>query len=203
MSIEADTLVRTLRTQRLLPVLREPDADAAVARVSALAAAGCGVVELTTSTAGWDRALAGTVGLTDRSGRRLVVGMGTVSTEEQAATAVGAGAAFLVSPYPAPAVRAVADRAGIVFIEGGFAPGEIAAAAAHGPAKVFPAHVGGPAYIKSLLAVLPGAVLIPTGGITIEEASDYLAAGAPAVGVGSSLPADPEQLRRVFDVDPS
>ena len=63
---------------------------------------------------------------------------------------------FLVSPYPAEAVRAYAAETSTVFLEGGFTPGEIAEASARGIAKLFPAHVGGPAYLRSVLAVLPG-----------------------------------------------
>jgi 2-dehydro-3-deoxyphosphogluconate aldolase/(4S)-4-hydroxy-2-oxoglutarate aldolase len=184
-----------LAAQRLLPVLRDPDPAGATARVAALLAAGCRVVELTTSTQDWPAALAGCV---RAAGDRALIGVGTVTTAEQAATAIDGGAAFLVSPYPSPAVRGVADDAGTLFVEGGFTPGEIAAAAARGPAKVFPAHVGGPAFIRSLLAVLPGAQLIPTGGIGGGDVADYLAAGAFAVGVGSGLPADPAELAAVF-----
>jgi 2-dehydro-3-deoxyphosphogluconate aldolase/(4S)-4-hydroxy-2-oxoglutarate aldolase len=176
-----------LAAQRVLPVLREPDPAGATARVGELLAAGCRVVELTTSTADWPTALADSV--LAAAGRALI-GVGTVTTAEQATAAIEGGAAFLVSPYPSPAVRGTADDAGTLFVEGGFTPGEIAAAAARGPAKVFPAHVGGPAFIRSLLAVLPGAQLIPTGGISGADVGGYLAAGAFAVGVGSGLPAD-------------
>ncbi|WP_051806957.1 hypothetical protein [Streptomyces sp. NRRL F-2664] len=86
-----------------------------------------------------------------------------MSTTAQAETALDAGAAFLVSPYPAPEVRAVARRRGAVFIEGGYTPAEIASAVrSAGAAKIFPAHVGGPRFVRSLRAVLPDAVLIPT-----------------------------------------
>jgi 2-dehydro-3-deoxyphosphogluconate aldolase/(4S)-4-hydroxy-2-oxoglutarate aldolase len=180
-----------LAAQRVLPVLREPDPTTAVARVGALLAAGARVIELTTSTPDWLVALADCVRLGD-----ALIGMGTITTADQALAAIDVGAAFLVSPYPAPAVRAVS--AGIPFVEGGFTPGEIAAAAEFGPAKVFPAHVGGPAFLRSLRAVLPAADLVPTGGIGLDDVPAYLAAGALAVGVGSGLPVDPVELARVF-----
>ncbi|TDC64695.1 bifunctional 4-hydroxy-2-oxoglutarate aldolase/2-dehydro-3-deoxy-phosphogluconate aldolase [Streptomyces hainanensis] len=183
-----------MRAQRLLPVLRSPDVAAAVAAVRALADAGCRVVELTTSTPDWRRALAD---CRERHGDALL-GVGTVTTAEQASTAIGAGADFLVSPYPAPAVRTVAARHGVTFVEGGFTPAEIADAAGRGPAKVFPAHVGGPRFLASLRAVLPDAALIPTGGVSIEQAPAYLDAGALAVGVGSGLPEEPAALARLF-----
>ncbi|MCX4695242.1 bifunctional 4-hydroxy-2-oxoglutarate aldolase/2-dehydro-3-deoxy-phosphogluconate aldolase [Streptomyces sp. NBC_01408] len=189
-----------IAAQRLLPVLRNADADQAVRQATALLAAGCRAVELTTSTTGWAEAVTRTVPLSDAHGRRALVGVGTVTSTAQAEAALDAGAAFLVSPYPAPEVREVAGRRAAVFIEGGFTPGEIAAAArSAGAAKVFPAHVGGPRFIRSLKAVLPDeALIIPTGGIRPGDVHEWLAAGATAVGIGDGLPADPAELAAVF-----
>ncbi|MFD9356630.1 bifunctional 4-hydroxy-2-oxoglutarate aldolase/2-dehydro-3-deoxy-phosphogluconate aldolase [Streptomyces sp. NPDC060031] len=188
-----------MAAQRLLPVLRDADADEAVRRTAVLLAAACRAVELTTSTPGWAEAVARTAPLTDARGRPALIGVGTVTTAEHARTALDAGAAFLVSPYPAPEVREVAAERRAVFVEGGFTPGEIASAArSAGAAKVFPAHVGGPRFIRSLTAVLPDALIIPTGGIAPAEVGDWLAAGAAAVGIGSGLPADPAELAAVF-----
>lgn len=184
------TLSAALARQRVLPVLREPNAAVAIEKVKSLLAAGARVIELTTTIPDWAEALSGC------TPAEAFIGVGTVTTATQARTAITGGAAFLVSPYPSPAVRAAAAET--PFIEGGFTPAEIAAAAAYGPAKVFPAHVGGPAYLRSLRAVLPDALLIPTGGISLTEVKDYLAVGALAVGVGSGLPADPAELARVF-----
>lgn len=188
-----------MAAQRLLPVLRDADADRAVRRTTALLAAGCRVVELTTSTPGWAEAVARTAPLADAHGRPALIGLGTVTTADQAETALDAGAAFLISPYPAPEVRAVAGRRGAVFVEGGFTPAEIASAVrATGAAKVFPAHVGGPRFVRSLKAVLPEGLLVPTGGIRPAEIREWLAAGATAVGIGSGLPEDPAELAAVF-----
>ncbi|WP_078095858.1 bifunctional 4-hydroxy-2-oxoglutarate aldolase/2-dehydro-3-deoxy-phosphogluconate aldolase [Streptomyces sp. fd1-xmd] len=188
-----------LAAQRLLPVLRNAGAGQAVRAATALLAAGCRAVELTTSTPGWAGAVARTAGLADAHGRPALIGVGTVTTAAQARAALDAGAAFLVSPYPAPEVREAAARHGAVFIEGGFTPAEIASAVrAAGAAKVFPAHVGGPGFVRSLRAVLPDGVLVPTGGIRPDEVPDWIAAGATAVGIGSGLPADPDALAAVF-----
>ncbi|MGW7333030.1 bifunctional 4-hydroxy-2-oxoglutarate aldolase/2-dehydro-3-deoxy-phosphogluconate aldolase [Streptomyces sp. NPDC054840] len=192
-------LYAVLAAQRVLPVLRDADADESVRRTTSLLAAGCRAVELTTSTPGWAGAVTRTAPLSDLHGRPALIGVGTVTTTAQAETALDAGAAFLVSPYPAPEVRAVALRREAPFIEGGFTPGEIAAAVrAAGAAKVFPAHVGGPGFVRSLRAVLPGAVLVPTGGIRPAEVPDWLAAGATAVGIGGGLPSGPDELAAVF-----
>jgi 2-dehydro-3-deoxyphosphogluconate aldolase / (4S)-4-hydroxy-2-oxoglutarate aldolase len=193
-----EAFIAAAAVQRLVPVLRLPDAAAAVARTQSLLHAGCRVVELTTTVPDWPQALAECRELAGTAGIAALIGMGTVTTAAQAVTAVSAGAQFLVSPFPVPGVRPVADRAGVILIEGGFTPAEIADAASRGPAKVFPAHVGGPAFIRSLRAILPGAQLIPTGGIAVSQAGDYLDAGALAVGIGSGLPADDAGLASLF-----
>ena len=193
--------IAAVAAQRLVPVLRLPNAAAAVARTLSLLDAGCRVVELTTTVPDWPQALAECSELARSTYAAALIGMGTVTTAAQAATAVSAGAQFLVSPFPVPEVRPVADRAGVILIEGGFTPAEIAAAASRGPAKVFPAHVGGPGFIRSLKAILPGAQLIPTGGIAISQAGDYLDAGALAVGIGSGLPADAAGLANLFGAE--
>jgi 2-dehydro-3-deoxyphosphogluconate aldolase/(4S)-4-hydroxy-2-oxoglutarate aldolase len=193
-------LTAALATQRLLPVLRSAEAATAAVRAATLIAAGLRVVELTTTTRDWPDAVrtvtatfagAAAAGAGDTG---ATVGVGTVTTADQARTAIEAGARFLVSPFPVPEVRGVAAEAAVPLVEGGFTPAEIADAVRRGPAKVFPAHVGGPAFIRSVLAVLPGARLIPTGGIPAEHAASYLAAGALAVGIGSALPSDPVAL---------
>jgi 2-dehydro-3-deoxyphosphogluconate aldolase / (4S)-4-hydroxy-2-oxoglutarate aldolase len=169
---------------RVLPVLRAPDAPTALDQARRVLAAGLGVVELTATTPGWADALA----TLRREAPAATLGMGTVTDAATAEEAVAAGAGFLVSPWAAPAVRAIADRAGVPFLEGALSPTELAAAlAAGGAAKLFPAHVGGPAYLRSILAVRPGARIVPTGGIRLEDVPAWLDAGAFAVGVGSEL----------------
>ena len=165
----------------VLPVVRAADARAALAVAERLVEAGHEVVELTATTGGWDAALA-------EAGRRwpgIRLAGGTLRTPDDAERALRAGASFLVSASPAPDVRAVAEREGVPFVEGGFTPAEVTAASARGPAKLFPAHVGGPQYLRSLLAVLPGAEIVATGGVSPEQAEQYLAAGAAAVGINA------------------
>jgi 2-dehydro-3-deoxyphosphogluconate aldolase/(4S)-4-hydroxy-2-oxoglutarate aldolase len=172
-----------LRHARVVPVLRVADAKAALHVLGQVADAGLPAAELTATTAGWADALA-------EARRRwpgLLTGVGTVTTAQQARQAAGLGAGFLVSPYPAPEARDAAVSEGVPFIEGGFTPAEIAAAASRGIAKLFPAHVGGSQYLSTLLSVLPGALIIPTGGIKPADAAAWLRAGALAVGVGRAL----------------
>lgn len=183
-----EDVIAAIGRGRLVPVLRADSADAARSTVERLLDGGITVVELTATTPDWPDVLA----WTRERWPEATIGAGTVVTAQDATAALERGADFLVSPYPAPAVRPVADAAGALFVEGGLTPGELAAAAAHGPAKVFPAHVGGPAYLRSVLQILPGARLVPTGGIALGQVADYLAAGAFAVGVGRDLAAAPD-----------
>lgn len=186
-------LVRQLRASRIVPVLRVGRADEALELTGRCVRAGLPTIEFTVTTAGWVEAV--------RAARtewpELVIGVGTLLSQLDAERAAEAGAQFLVSPIPAPAVRSTAERFGLPFVEGGFTPAEVAAAAVLGPAKLFPAHVGGPAYLRSLLAVLPGAGIVPTGGIGLAEVPHWLAAGALAVGVGSDLTAGGDIAGRV------
>jgi 2-dehydro-3-deoxyphosphogluconate aldolase/(4S)-4-hydroxy-2-oxoglutarate aldolase len=169
---------------RVLPVLRAPDVATALDQARRVLAAGLGVVELTATTPGWAHALA----TLREEAPSAIVGTGTVTDAATAEAAIDAGSAFLVSPHAAPAVRAIADRAGVPFLEGALSPTELAAVlAAGGAAKLFPAHVGGPAYLRSILAVMPGARIVPTGGIRLGDVPEWLDAGAFAVGVGSDL----------------
>ncbi len=188
-----DELLAALAPRPLLPVLRTGSAEEALDVARRVADAGLPVVELTGTTPGWEQAL--TVLRAERPG--LVVGVGTMTTAEDAVKAVDAGAQFLVSPWPVPAVRPVAERGGVAFLEGACTPAELADAVSRGPVKLFPAHLGGPAYLRSVLAVLPGARIVPTGGIRLADVGEWLAAGAVAVGVGADLTAPGDLGQRV------
>lgn len=181
--VSARDIADSIGAARLLPVLRLPNADAAARLARELTGAGVGALELTATTPGWEELLEGL----RRELPSVVIGMGTLTTAAAAERAVAAGAGFLVSPYAAPDVRHVATSAGILLVEGGFSPREVAAAAAQGPAKLFPATVGGPDYLRALLAIMPLAEIIPTGGVGVDDVPAYLTAGAFAVGVGSDL----------------
>jgi 2-dehydro-3-deoxyphosphogluconate aldolase/(4S)-4-hydroxy-2-oxoglutarate aldolase len=178
-----EAIEEQLSVAKVVPVLRPTSSDGLAGQVEALVAGGITAIEATTVTPGWDKVLP----QLRHAYPDLALGVGTVTTVAHAEAAIHAGASFLVSPWNVPAVREVATRAEILLIEGGMTPGEVAAAAAFGVAKVFPASLGGPEYIRALQTVIPGARLIPTGGIGLEQVPEYLAAGAFAVGVGSAL----------------
>ncbi|HEU4701928.1 MAG TPA: 2-dehydro-3-deoxyphosphogluconate aldolase [Conexibacter sp.] len=122
-----------------------------------------------------------------------LVGAGTVMSAADAERALGAGARFLLSPVLRPEVVDAAHAAGAAAIPGAFTPTEIDACARMGAdlVKLFPADRLTPADLRALLAALPDAKLLPTGGITAANAAEWLAAGAVAVGVGGALTTDP------------
>jgi len=122
-----------------------------------------------------------------------LIGAGTVMTAADAERALDAGARFLLSPVLRPEVIEAAHAAGAAAVPGAFTPTEIDACMRAGAdlVKLFPADRLTPADLRVLLAALPDARLIPTGGITAANAAEWLAAGAVAVGVGGALTREP------------
>jgi 2-dehydro-3-deoxyphosphogluconate aldolase/(4S)-4-hydroxy-2-oxoglutarate aldolase len=119
----------------------------------------------------------------------LILGAGTVTDAETAERVIDAGAKFLVSPvFRLPLIEA-AGRRGVPIMPGCFSPTEILAAWEAGAdiVKVFPATALGPGFLRDVHGPLPQVKLMPTGGVTVENAGDWIRAGAVAVGVGSAL----------------
>jgi 2-dehydro-3-deoxyphosphogluconate aldolase/(4S)-4-hydroxy-2-oxoglutarate aldolase len=193
LAMDMATIERRLRDVRIVPVVRVAAPGRARELVERILEAGLDVVELTTTIPGW----AAVAAAVRSEHRNLAVGIGTVTSIEQAEQAIEIGADFCVSPRLVPDARAALDIAGIPFIEGGLTPTEVLDAASRGVAKLFPAHVGGVRYLSSLLAVAPDARIVPTGGIPLDEVSAWLRAGAIAVGVGSDLTAPGDIASRV------
>lgn len=124
-----------------------------------------------------------------------LVGAGTVMSAADAVAALDAGARFLLSPVLRPEVVAAAHEADAAAVPGAFTPTEIDACMRAGAdlVKLFPADRLAPADARVLLAALPGARLLPTGGISAANAREWLDAGAVAVGVGGALTREPER----------
>lgn len=120
------------------------------------------------------------------------VGVGTVLTEAQARDAIGAGAAFLVTPAVVPEVIAYGAARGVPVYAGALTPTEVWTAHRAGAThiKIFPASAVGPEYLAALRRPYPGLDFVPVGGVGLAEARAYLDAGASAVGVGSPLIGD-------------
>lgn len=155
----------------------------------ALVAGGISAFELTLNEPA-DAALASMAELARRFSQTvLLVGAGTVLSVDAAARAVDAGAGFLVCPHVGPDVIRWSIERRVPIIPGGFTATEIHGAWARGATavKVFPASLIGPAGLRELRGPLPSIPLIPTGGVTIDDAAAYIRAGAVAIGVGSWL----------------
>jgi len=119
------------------------------------------------------------------------LGAGTVRTADDASAAIAAGATFAVSPALTASVTACV-AAGLPILAGALTPTEVESAVSVGAeaVKLFPASLGGPAYLSALRQPFPNVPFVPVGGVGVAEAESYLAAGAIAVGVGSPLVGD-------------
>jgi 2-dehydro-3-deoxyphosphogluconate aldolase/(4S)-4-hydroxy-2-oxoglutarate aldolase len=182
--------VERLATERLIAILRAPDADRFVAVARALYDGGWRGIEVTLTTEGALEAIGAVrAALPDDAW----VGAGTVMTPADVQAVHAAGAQFAVSPVLDDGSVAAADRLGLPFVPGALTPTEIVAAWRAGcPAvKVSPvASVGGPAYLAQVGAFLPGIPLMPTGGVRLADVPAYLEAGAVGVGLGGPLLGD-------------
>jgi 2-dehydro-3-deoxyphosphogluconate aldolase/(4S)-4-hydroxy-2-oxoglutarate aldolase len=169
--------------RRVVAVVRAPNPESAVSTAAALVRGGVTAIEITYTTPDAARAIREVAELSD-----VLVGAGTVTTAEQAREALEAGATFLVSPSTSLAVLDVADESDTLALPGVMTPTEIMAVADRAPLlKLFPASVGGVAFLKSLLGPFPDLRLVPTGGVTVANAAEWLSAGAFAVGAGGDL----------------
>jgi 2-dehydro-3-deoxyphosphogluconate aldolase/(4S)-4-hydroxy-2-oxoglutarate aldolase len=175
-----------LRDVRVFAVIRAPDADGALRAVDALVRGGVTGIEITYSTPGVPRVLAG---VAERFGGDVLLGAGTITGPEQAEEAVAAGAAFLVSPGLDDEVVAAMRATGAVTMGGALTPTEVMRAVKLGVdvVKVFPASLGGPAYVKALRGPFPDVPFMPTGGVSAGNLGEWLAAGVIAVGAGGDL----------------
>jgi 2-dehydro-3-deoxyphosphogluconate aldolase/(4S)-4-hydroxy-2-oxoglutarate aldolase len=175
-----------LRTATVVAVLRAPSADAAVQATDALVAGGVTGIEITYST---PDAAAVIREVRRRHGDAVHLGAGTVLAPAQADEAVQAGAEFLVSPGTEARLAAAMLETGVTVLSGALTPSEVMTAVGLGVhvVKLFPASLGGPAYLKALRGPFPEVSFVPTGGVNAENLGEWLAAGAVAVGAGGEL----------------
>ena len=178
---------KILEQAGLIPVLRASSVQTGHALVDAMMAGGVTVVEVTMTV---PNALTLLRELKQRHGDKLLLGSGTVTDVGQTEATIEAGAEFVVSPSLHLDVIAKTKELGKVSIPGALTPTEVITAWRAGAdyVKVFPCSaMGGASYLKSLLAPFPELKLIPTGGVTLQTAADFLKAGARALGVGTDL----------------
>ena len=171
----------------VIAVVRLPAPADFRALVGALVAGGVSVVEITLTTPG---ALAAIRDLTARDAvPGAVVGAGTVLDERSARDVIAAGAGFVVSPTLDPAVMRCCREGNVPCMPGALTPRELLEASRAGAShiKLFPASLVGPRYIREVLAPLPFLRLVPSGGVSLDNADEWIRAGAIAVSVGSAL----------------
>jgi len=171
----------------IVPVVRTASAESAIQAVEAIYQGGIRAAEITMTVPGAIRALEK---VADALGDKIVLGAGTVLDAETARIAMLAGAEFFVSPGLKLATIEMARRYSKVVVPGALTPTEVLAAWDAGAdiVKIFPCgNLGGAKYIKALKAPYPHIEMIPTGGVNLETAGDFLKAGACAVAVGAEL----------------
>ena len=170
----------------VIAIMRAQDPDQLIAAANAIRKGGVRVMEVTMTTPGALDVIAAAV---KRFGHEILFGAGTVLDPETARSVVLAGADFVVSPTLNLEVIALCNRYGIPVIPGCFTPTEMLTAWEAGAdlIKLFPAEVGGPAWIKALLAPLPQLKIVPVGGVDINTAAAFIRNGAVALGVGGAL----------------
>jgi 2-dehydro-3-deoxyphosphogluconate aldolase / (4S)-4-hydroxy-2-oxoglutarate aldolase len=170
----------------VVAIIRMKDPGRLAGVVDALLEGGVRVLEVTMTVPGAVELIRG---LASTLPPELVLGAGTVLDVGTAERVIDAGAKFLVTPVLRLPVIDVARRRGVPIMPGCFSPTEILTAWDAGAdiVKVFPATALGPGFLKDVHGPLPQVKLMPTGGVSVENAGDWIRAGAVAVGVGSAL----------------
>jgi 2-dehydro-3-deoxyphosphogluconate aldolase / (4S)-4-hydroxy-2-oxoglutarate aldolase len=194
----ADSSLRRILDSGIVAVVRTHSSNQLVEVAQALADGGVTVVEITMSV---PNALEVVREVRQAFGDRLLLGAGTVLDPETARAAMLAGAEFIVAPALNLDVIRLCRRYDKLVIPGAFTPTEILTAWEAGAdmVKVFPADVVGPAFFKALRGPLPQIRLMPTGGVDLTTAADFLQAGACCLGIGGHL-VDPKAVaERNFD----
>src|SRR6266568_8091574 len=187
-----------IREVGLVPVIRAESPEVAGQAIEAIRAGGVPILEITMTVPGAIRLIEEMAG---RYGRDTIVGAGTVLDPETARACILAGARFVVSPSLDLETIACCRRYGIAVLPGALTPTEVVQAWSAGAdfVKVFPAGaLGGASYIRALKAPLPQIELVPTGGVSLKTAADFIQAGAMALGVGADL-VDTKALREGRD----
>jgi len=177
----------------IIAVVRTPQAAQVLPIAEALLAGGVVAVEVTLTVPG---ALDAIRQVSGTLGSRALVGAGTVLDAKSCRAAIEAGAEFIISPITRIEIVAAAHAADRPVMLGAYTPTEAQAAHEAGAdfIKLFPADKLGPAYVRALRAPLPHLKIVPTGGVDLNSAAEFLRAGCVALGLGGSL-LTPEILR--------
>ena len=171
----------------IVPVVRAASGQQAIQAAEAVCAGGIPIVELTMTVPGAIDVIAQ---LAKNMGNDVLIGAGTVLDADTAQRCLDAGAQFLVSPGTDLPTIHLAKQKGVLIMAGALTPTEVITAWKAGSdfVKIFPCGtVGGAKYIKALKAPLPQVPMVPTGGVNLETAADFLRAGSSALGIGGEL----------------
>lgn len=182
-----DEVRRRITDIGVVPVVRASNAKQAILAAEAVCAGGIPIVEITMTVPG---AIEVIDQLAKTVGGSVLVGAGTVLDAESARKCIAAGAQFVVSPGFDRETVEVVKGEGKLMMAGALTPTEIIAAWKSGAdfVKIFPCgSVGGPKYIRALRGPFPQIPFVPTGGVNLETAADFIRAGAAALGVGGEL----------------
>lgn len=171
---------------KIVAVIRADNGDLLVDVAESLLAGGVEVMEVTFTVPRATRVLEK---VADRIGSRILLGAGTVLDTETCRAALLAGAEFIVSPAVNVEVIELCKRYSKPVMPGALTPTEVVTAWQAGAdiVKIFPSEITGPKYLKALHGPLPHVRLMPTGGVNLETATEFLRCGACALGIGSSL----------------
>ncbi len=181
-----DQVLDAILAAKVIAVIRMKDAGRLAETAAALGRGGVKAIEVTMT-------VPGAVEIIREMARKkqpgTLVGAGTVLDAATAVDVIGAGADFVVSPISDLGMIQACRAAGVLVAPGAFTPTEIVTAWRAGAdiVKVFPATSLGPQFFKDMRGPLPQIRLMPTGGVTLENARDFLAAGACCVGLGTAL----------------
>ncbi len=198
MSMGKSEIVRKIRNVGVIPVVRGDSTEIARRAILAILKGGIPVLEVTMTVPGAVQMIRE---LTREVGSEALIGAGTVLDAKTAQQCIEAGAQFIVSPALDLGTISYCRERGIAIMPGALTPTEIVSAWSAGAdfVKVFPAGaLGGASYIKSLKAPLPQIEVVPTGGVSLKNAAEFIKAGAAAIGVGADL-VDVNALRNGLD----
>jgi len=180
-------IIKHIEDLGLVPVVRASSADEAMQAIDAIKAGGVDVLEITMTVPGAVKVIEK---VADKYGSDVLVGAGTVLDPETARACLLAGAQFIVSPALNLDTIAICQRYSAPVMPGVLTPTEVITAWSAGAdlVKVFPCgSVGGASYVKNLKGPFPQIKIIPTGGVSLTTAADFIKAGASALGVGTDL----------------
>jgi 2-dehydro-3-deoxyphosphogluconate aldolase/(4S)-4-hydroxy-2-oxoglutarate aldolase len=179
-------LLKRVYDEGIVAIIRADQSDGLHQTAEAILAGGVSVMEVTMTT---PNALDTIQQIAADMGDQIAIGVGSVIDAETARLSILAGAQFIVTPVLDIGVIRVGNRYGVPVMMGCYTPTEVKVAMENGAdiIKLFPATQGGISYMKAVRAPLPQAQFIPTGGINLENAADWLAAGVFGLGVGSAL----------------